>query len=521
MRSPMHGVQPPYRLPSNVVYFHDWRYVNCGAYAWAGRGGESVPIMGVGDVPAMEYRYVDMPLGVSLVAQRPTKTGPVLHAEQTGDTAIFAESLIHEDGVYRLFYESWPHEHFDARGDTSKIGSANAVRYAESADGITWKRPRVTRLRDAARRDQNVVFGGAFTGKIGFHGGCVFKDPSAKKSERYKSLFLGFADRAMYDLYRRKRPDDVDPFALRALESGGKAHVLFGAVSPDGFTWKVRREPVVFHFSDTANTCHFDPIPGKYVAYVRTWVYGRRSIGRCESDDFRDFTFPEQTFWPDASQAPHDTWYANGKTTMPNAPDYHLMFPMRWHLPTDHFDLHLASSPDNVMWGFVPGPTRGEPVIAPGNVGEWDGGVVVPGQGLVDLPGNRTGLLYSATPVPHKYPRRIPFGGVGWATWTRDRIVALHAPVGASFSLWPLTFDGRTARLNYRTKMTGYLRVEARVDGQPLAGRAFADCDVVSGDETDRTITWRGKSDLGHQSGQAVALAFEMRNADLFAVRFE
>src|SRR5688572_4684662 len=34
MRSPMHGVQPPYRLPSNVVYFHDWRYVNCGAYAW-------------------------------------------------------------------------------------------------------------------------------------------------------------------------------------------------------------------------------------------------------------------------------------------------------------------------------------------------------------------------------------------------------------------------------------------------------------------------------------------------------
>src|SRR5687768_8510058 len=77
MRSPMHGVQPPYRLPSNVVYFHDWRYVNCGAYAWAGRGGESVPMMGVGDVPAMEYRYVDMPLGVSLVAQRPTKTGPV------------------------------------------------------------------------------------------------------------------------------------------------------------------------------------------------------------------------------------------------------------------------------------------------------------------------------------------------------------------------------------------------------------------------------------------------------------
>ena len=31
MPSPMHGCRPPYRLLSNIVYFHDWRYVNHGA----------------------------------------------------------------------------------------------------------------------------------------------------------------------------------------------------------------------------------------------------------------------------------------------------------------------------------------------------------------------------------------------------------------------------------------------------------------------------------------------------------
>ena len=26
-------MSPPYELPSNIIYFHDWRYVNQGAFA--------------------------------------------------------------------------------------------------------------------------------------------------------------------------------------------------------------------------------------------------------------------------------------------------------------------------------------------------------------------------------------------------------------------------------------------------------------------------------------------------------
>ena len=68
--------------------------------------------------------------------------------------------------------------------------------------------------------------------------------------------------------------------------------------------------------------------------------------------------------------------------------------------------------------------------------------------------------------------------------------------------------------------MTGYVQVEALVDGKVLPGRSFAECDPLTGDSLDRPVTWKGQTDLGHKDGQAVALRFRMRNADLYGVEF-
>ncbi|MBI4025286.1 MAG: hypothetical protein HY360_09925 [Verrucomicrobia bacterium] len=73
MKSPFFNIQPPYQLPSNIVYFHDWRYVNTGGYAWLGPKGEGVPMMAPGPVPAMHYEYRDMPLGIRLKRNPRTK----------------------------------------------------------------------------------------------------------------------------------------------------------------------------------------------------------------------------------------------------------------------------------------------------------------------------------------------------------------------------------------------------------------------------------------------------------------
>jgi hypothetical protein len=130
------------------------------------------------------------------------------------------------------------------------------------------------------------------------------------------------------------------------------------------------------------------------------------------------------------------------------------------------------------------------------------------------------GILISGSPVPHKHPRRAPLGDLGWAWWPEGRLVALQSHAEGRFSLWPLSVSGRTVRVNFRAAPAGYLQVEAAGAAGTLPGRAFEDCDYLSGDDLDGTVSWRGQTDIGHQDGEPVTLRFRLRSADLFSVRF-
>jgi len=293
---------------------------------------------------------------------------------------------------------------------------------------------------------------------------------------------------------------------------------LYGAHSPDGLHWTRIPEMLVFVNSDTQNMCEYDENLGQYVAYVRSWFFYRRSIGRMATTDFRRFPIHEEVFWPNAMMKPYELWYTSGKTKMPGTSDYHVMFPMCWTLTEDKFNFHLATSPDNVVWGFVPGG----PVCDVGKPGDWDGGVVGPGNGMVALPRNRIGVLIAGSKIPHKHPRRPPLGAMGWATWPKGRLVALKAPVEGSFATWPILFTGRTVHLNFKTSITGFVKVEALgPDGKPLPNRSFDDCDYLSSDHLDKVVTWKGQSDLSHTDGTPITLRFRLRNAELYSVEFK
>ena len=519
MRSPLYGLEPPFTLRSNIVYFHDWRYVTPGGFGWRAPEGEEVETMGPGTVPEMHYTYTDIPLGVRLRATPAEKSEAVFSAATLGECRLQGGSLIHEDGVYRLWYETLLPGIFKEGIHKGRYDAlSNNLRYAESTDGSNWKLPSVANKKLTGRRNRNIVFGAALSPGMGYHGGCVFKDPAAPAKERYKTFYLGRASVAMIKAYQKKWPDETPPAVLALLEKGQPSAAVLGATSPDGITWHAIRTPLLFHTSDTQQTCEYDAALGKYVAYIRLTVLRRRSVGRSVADDFRHFQFPELVLWPDANEKPYDTWYCNGKTTMPGAPDYHIMFPLRWDLTRDRFSFHLAASPDNVTWGLVPGGA----VCEPGASGSWNGGGVWPGHGMVDLPGDRMGILYNGIPTPHKHPRRPPYGHFGWAYWDKGRLVALEAKEDGAFALFPLIFEGRSISLNLRTARTGYVQVEALdSDGNVLPGRSFDACDRICGDSLDRTVTWRSESDLGHREGTAVQLRFRLRNAELFSVEFK
>ena len=527
LRSPLYGLQEPFTLRSNIVYFHDWRYVFTGSFGWASPDGQEVAAMGPGAVPQMRYQYHDMPVGVNLKAQSATISDVVFSASKLNECRLTGGSVIHEDGVYRLWYESIADEIFKegmqkrlARGGHYWVydSLSNDLKYAESTDGVNWKLPNVANKRLKGKKNRNVVFGSLLSPGLGYHGGCVFRDPHAPARERYKTFFLGRASVAMIKDYQKKWPADLLPVTLSLLRKKQASAAMLGATSPDGITWKAIREPLLFHSSDTQQTCEFDPALGKYVAHIRITMLGRRSIGRSVSDDFRHFSFPEVILWPDAVQKPYDTWYANGKTTIPGAPDYHIMFPVRWGLTRDLFSFHLAASPDNVSWGLVPGGAVGEP----SQPGSWNSGGIWPGFGMVQLPGDRMGIFCNGIRTPHKHPRRRPYGDFGWAYWQKGRLVALEAREEGAFALFPLIAKGRSVAINVRTAMTGYIQVEALdKNDKVLPGRSFDDCDRICGDFLDRVVTWRSESDLGHKEGTAVKLRFRMRNAELFSVEFK
>ena len=452
MNSPYRNQVPPYKLPSDIVYFHDWRYVQHGQVGWRSEDGDKIPMWTTDYVPPMNYEPRFLPVGVQLRAQPARQSGPVLTPEMLDEKYTSSATVLRDQGRYRLWIDCTPVEHIGS--EEFKMGSFNYVRTAESDDGESWTFPVLRLIERHGSKDNNIVYGGPDkTPGSGYHGGSVFRDPSAAPEARYKMIYQGLFTDEIKARYLIERSDEVDAF-LR-----GRPHQwvgLFGSISPDGLHWSALPEPLVAQVSDTQNICEYDPVLEKYVAYCRNWLFHRRTIGRIIADEFRRFPLSDDVLWPDPSMDADELWYANGKTRMPGTLDYHIMFPKRWRLRNDTFDFHLATSPDNLLWHRVPGG----PVCAPGEPGAWDGGVVSPGSGLVELPGERMGIPLCVSDVPHKHPRRPPMGALGWAWWPRGRLVALEAPAEACLTLQPLKIPQRRAIANCKTALAGSIQAE-------------------------------------------------------------
>jgi len=505
MITPYHGVMEPFRLRSNVIFFHDWRYVHHGDTGWVTGDGSWLGLWSPKPVPPLRWKGGNIPRGIRLRTIQPEVLGSIVVPDRPWEAIIFAPSLIEEDGVLRLWYESIPPEDLSS----GAAGHRNLLCYAESRDGVTWEKPSLG-IRDFnGSRENNIVFGGDM--RYGYHGSSVFVDPSCPPGEKFKLVYLGFMGDDDYAKIREGRSNEVDPNTER-----GKNHAtVFGATSPDGFHWKSLPVPLVWQSSDTQNVAYYDEFLGKYVIYLRTWVLRRRAIGRTESESFSSFQLPETIVWPGPDVGPSDLWYSNGKTTYPGAPDYHFMFAKRWKVAEDVFYTHLATSPDGIMWGFPPE----NQVLSPGREC-WNAGGFDVGPGMVELPGNGVGVPIIGWSLPHKHTRAKPLGNVGIARWERDRIVGLRADEVGEFRTSYVIFDGDVAKLNFRTDPVGEIRMGILYKGKYLEGRTLEDCDPVSGDSHDRTVTWNGEGGIPREPKDPVAFKIKMDHAEIFSVRF-
>lgn len=531
----------PIELRGRHIYFTSWKYVRPGQFTWKTQNApeptEAEKLLGWlakmqtdGDRPA-DFELHDMPRGIRLVAQKAKKVplAPGSRAPQ-----------VYDEGRYKVWHTMAGASNPDMLG-----GHNHYVCYTESSDGVHWDKPELGIHEHEGSRANNIVWRGDLNGSLrGFHGGSVFVDPSST-DERYKMFYLGLITDEEWDRFAARYPGELDTMARRC-DIGGQRCVsaLFGAVSPDGLHWTDRDEPLAIQHADTLNTCYYDLDLEKYVAYVRAWQVvpkalspaepypdtwmsvGRRSIGRSFSDDFRHFTKAELVVTPGADMPPCHVWYTNCKTTLPDAPDNHVMFPWLWEVDIDGGDVHLFSSADSLTWSRVPGG----PVVETGAPGEPDGLYLSCSPHLLEYPDDTWRLPFGGTPIPHKYPGRNAakrtglFPGVkgvaGLATWPKGRLVAMECRDDGEFATVALMPPGNGIRLNATVQPTGYIKVGVAVlqEGD-VPGRTFEDADRFVGDDFGFPVTWNGEADL-RNGGKPIILRFRLRHAKLFAIEF-
>ena len=317
-----------------------------------------------------------------------------------------------ETGKFRMWYQGYggmgiprmgddisdsPWKGFDGRNLLYTIG------YATSNDGVFWERPNLGLIEYEGSRDNNLVMLDAAYANI-------IHDPRDPDPDRlYKSLFF----------------EARDPSGTPNMGDGVSV-----AFSPDGLRWtKYHGNPVVTQSSDSHTLLGWDDLHGKYVSFARPSVHEgnkTRRIGRSTSDDFTNWTVPEDVLVPDDDDPPGLEFYG-----MPvfKYHDLYIGQLLAYHTPPEEpqirfmgtIDVQLAVSRDGIDWQRAGGR---EPFIPNGPPGSIDAGEIYMARGPVTVD-DELWFYYSVCAVEHGITGRS--GPICLAKLRLDGFVSLDA----------------------------------------------------------------------------------------------
>ena len=486
----------------------------------------------------------DVPEGIRIAVQPAEKSEPLVVPDRPWEKAGigYTSGTYFKDGKYTMYYFSYQ--------------GFRCV--AESQDGFKWTKPELGLIEFEGSRKNNIVYKGPAAA------GHMFEDPLAPPQERFKLVGMTGG------LYDRLLDGNGEPILLgdefsKTFEQqetlrekyrgkwGQLKGFLVGAVSPDGLHWTDIKKPLLKEFCDGDNIVHYDKRLNKYIGYLRFHQAGRRCVGRAETDDFRNFNPESVMLQADALDPPDTSIYHHAYTRYPGRDDLHLMFPSIYHQSRDNMDIQLAISHDGINWVR---PDRKTPVVPNGPPGSVDGGCIYVAPGLLELADGRWAATYWGTRGLHNVydtdpvPKFRPIGTIRYAMWKPDRLAGLQAPAFGRLTLrqdrfrlgencpdaieappndrFPPLSDPnegpRQMKLNYKTEVGGWIRLEllAFIGSMPypqipaIKGFRFDDCDLITGDEIEKVVTWKGKSNIARLS-DTLAVRVEMYKATLFS----
>ena len=130
-------------------------------------------------------------------------------------------------------------------------------------------------------------------------------------------------------------------------------------------------------------------------------------------------------------------------------------------------------------------------------------------------------LPYSGYNVPHKYPRVKAQRHTGYALWPKGRLSGIHAAEVGGFNTIAFVPPEDKLYINATSARAGSILIEViGNDGQPVAGRSFADALTMRGDAHWRPVRWREHDRLGIAPGDEVRLRLRLDHATLYGLEF-
>ncbi len=436
--------------------------------------------------------------GVQHVLSEPRDEGAVFRFDKPWEGPFCGYATVIDRGEdFLLYYRGLPR----AGSDGTAIETTCV---ALSSDGITWTRPELGLFEVAGTRKNNVVLAHAAPVTHNF---SPFLDTRTGVEPEHRFKALG----------------------------GTKKSGLMAYSSPDGFRWtKIQDEPVFTKgIFDSQNVAFWSEHEQCYLCYFRTWsgkgYTGFRTMSRTTSKDFLAWTEPEAMSFGDRSM---EHLYTNQTHPYFRAPQIYVAIAARF-MP----GRQVVSEMDALKLGVNPGYFRdcSDAVFMTSRGGStydrtFMSSFIRPGVGLENWVSRsnypalnvvRTGPAEMSVYVNANYAQ--PTAELRRYSLRLDGFASIRAPFeGGEMTTRPFLFRGDRLLVNFATSAAGGIRVEVQdSDGRPLPGFSLKEAVEQIGNEIERTVAWKRGPDLGSLEGKAVRLRFVMKDASLYAIRFE
>lgn len=429
-----------------------------------------------------------------LALHAPMDAGEVLKFDAAWEGPFSGYSTIIKDGdTYRLYYRGRPN--FGRDGNPEEVTC-----YAESQDGIHFRKPQLGLYEVQGTKDNNIILAGQAPVHHNF---CPFLDGrlGVAKERRFKAL------------------------------GGTRSSGLIAYISGDGIHWhKLQDKPVITKGAfDSQNVAFWSEAEQCYLCYFRIFSDGFRSISRTTSKDFVKWTEPKEMSYGDT---PREHLYTNQTHPYYRASHIYMATAARFcpgrqvitqqqakelkvlpHYFKDCSDAVLLSS----RGGYQYDRTFLEGFIRPGiGLSNWTSRCNYPALNVVETSPEEMSIY-----VQHEYAQ--PTAHLRRYVLRPDGFASVYAPYSTGTLITkPFRFAGKKLSLNFATSAPGYIKVEIQTtDGKAISGYSLGESRELIGNFLDRAANWKSGSDVSKLTGQAIRLKFQLKDAHLYSMQFQ